>query len=55
MTLKFCEGTKKQMKRPRLLSSDKREIVAETLLFVVIALVSAWPMLVAIDAILHVG
>ncbi len=42
------------MKAPRLLSSDKREIVVETILFVVIAAVSAWPMLAAIDAILHV-
>ena len=43
------------MKAPRLLSSDEREIFAETIMFVVIALVSVWPMLAAIDAILHVA
>jgi hypothetical protein len=42
------------MKAPRLLTADKREIFFETILFVVIAAVSAWPMLSAIDAILHV-
>ena len=42
------------MKPPRLLSSDKREIFVETVLFLVIAAISAWPMFNAIDAILHV-
>ena len=43
------------MKAPRILSADEREGFAETILFFVIALVSAWPMLAAIDAILHVA
>lgn len=43
------------MKAPRLLSSDKREILAETILFAVIAAVSAWPMVAAIQAILQVA
>jgi hypothetical protein len=43
------------MKTPRLLPSDKREICAETVLFLLMAAVSAWPMLAAIDAILHVA
>ncbi len=41
------------MKALRLLSSDKREILAETILFLVIAAISAWPMVAAIQAILQ--